>query len=222
MAPLLETSPTLGIVPLFAELAPAELDEIERQTKLKRYRRQTVIIEAGDESQTLYLLLSGHAKAYVEDETGKELVLQELKPGDYFGELALLGGIQRTASVMSLTDCEVRLLPGGAFQRLLRSRPELAAHLIRHLAWRVAALTDQVRDLGLLSAYERIKKVLIEGATCVGDRWITPRMTQQGLADRAGCSREMVSRIIRDLRIGGYILCEDRRFIIQRELPPRW
>jgi CRP/FNR family cyclic AMP-dependent transcriptional regulator len=216
------TASDLSSIPLFAGLAREEIEEIQRRTRLRRYRKNTVIIKAGDESSTLYLLLSGRAEAYVEDEAGRALVVREFAPGDHFGELALLGGTVRTASVLTLTECEARLLPGSAFQPLVRSRPELAVHLIGQLARRLVECTDQVRDLGLLSAYERIRKVLTDSATRVDDRMITPCMSQQDLADRAGCSRETVSRIIRDLRTGGYVVFQEKRFIIQRDLPPRW
>jgi CRP/FNR family cyclic AMP-dependent transcriptional regulator len=216
------TDPSLSCIPLFAELDAAELAEIELQTKLKRYRKQTVIIETGDDSSTLYLLLSGRAKVYVDDSAGKELILQELGPGDHFGELAVLGGSQRTASVMTLTDCAVRSLSGRAFQDLLSSRPRLALHLIKRLAQRVTKLTDQVRDLGLLSSYQRIVKILLEAAESEDGRLITPALTQQSLADRAGCSREMVSRILGDLRTGGYLSQDGKRVVILRKLPQRW
>jgi len=213
---------SLSAVPLFAELNDDELSEVEFRTKLRRYRKQTVIIEAGDETSTLYLLLSGRARVYVDDDAGKTLTLRELAPGDHFGELALLGGTQRTASIVTLSDCEVRLLPGAAFQDLLVSSPRIALHVMRHLAQRVADLTDQLRDLGLLSSYQRIAKILTESATPEDGRLITPPLTQQSLAERARCSREMVSRILSDLRTGDYLHQEGKRFVILRKLPRRW
>jgi CRP/FNR family cyclic AMP-dependent transcriptional regulator len=214
--------PALSTIPLFADIDAAELAELERRTKVKRYRKRTVIIEEGDESSTLYLLLSGRAKVYVEDDAGKELVVRELGPGDHFGELALLGGSSRTASVMSVEDCEVRLLSGSDFQGALTARPQLALHLVRNLARQVARLTDKLRDFGLLSTYQRITKVLVEAAVEEDRKLITPPMTQQELAEQVGCSREMVSRIIGDLRAGGYLSQEGKRFVLLRRLPQRW
>jgi CRP/FNR family cyclic AMP-dependent transcriptional regulator len=212
----------LSQVPLFADLDPAALAALEEQTKLKRYQKRTVIIEKGDESSTLYVLESGRAKVYVADDAGKEMVLRELGPGEHFGELALLGGSPRTASVMTLTDCEVRLLTGAVFKDFLARHPEAALALIRHLARQVADLTDTASDLALLSVYGRIAKVLMEHAREEQGRLITGPLTQQHVADRVGCSREMVSRIVGDLKTGGYISVEGKRFVLERKLPERW
>ena len=212
----------LAQVPLFADLDPAVLFALERHTKLRRYQKRTVIIEKGEESSVLYVLESGRAKVYVADDSGKEILLRELGPGDHFGELALLGGSPRTASVMTLTDCEVRMLTGVVFKDFLAKQPEVALWLIRHLARQVADLTDTASDLALLSVYRRIAKVLDEGAREEDGRRITGPLTQQYIADRVGCSREMVSRIVGDLKTGGYVSVEGKRFVLERRLPERW
>ncbi|MCF7984816.1 MAG: Crp/Fnr family transcriptional regulator [Thiohalocapsa sp.] len=214
--------PTLRSVPFFASLDEADLKAIESQTKIKRYRKKTIIIEKGDESSSLYLLLDGRAKVYVADDAGKEVVLRELGPGDHFGELALLSGSPRTASVMTLTDCELCLLTGAVFRGFLLDHPEAALRLIRELALQVASLTDMVSDMALLSVYGRVAKVLVESAKDEDGRSITAPLTHQGIADRVGCSREMVSRIIGDLKTGGYVAMEGKRFVLQRKLPERW
>ena len=212
----------LAQVPLFADLDPAALSALEQQTKVKRYQKRTVIIEKGEESSILYVLERGRAKVYVADDAGKEIVLRELGPGDHFGELALLGGSPRTASVMTLTDCEARLLTGSVFRDFLAKHPEVALVLIRHLARQVADLTDTASDLALLSVYGRIAKILVESAQDEDGRLITGPLTQQHIADRVGCSREMVSRIVGDLRTGGYVSLEGKRFVLERKLPERW
>lgn len=212
----------LDRVPLFADLDAEALAELENHTKRKHYQKRTVIIERGDESSTLYVLESGRAKVYIADDAGKEVVLRELGPGDHFGELALLGGSPRTASVMSLTDCEVLVLTGPVFKAFLAAHPEVALLLICHLARQVADLTDTASDMALLTVYGRVAKLLSEHAEEEGGRLITRALTQQGIADRVGCSREMVSRILGDLKTGGYISTEGKRFVIERKLPERW
>lgn len=212
----------LSRVPLFASLPPGDLAVLADQTKVKRYRPQTIIIDKGDTSAALYLLLAGRVKVFVADEAGKEIVLRELGPGDHFGELALVSESPRTASVMTLTACELRLLTGTVFQAFLIEHPGIALHLIRNLARCVTSLTDQVSDLALLSVYGRVAKVLVESAVDEDGRTITGPLTQQLIADRAGCSREMVSRILGDLHTGGYCSREGRRFILHRRLPAHW
>ncbi|MBK1630188.1 hypothetical protein CKO31_05405 [Thiohalocapsa halophila] len=222
MPSLRRSQAMLANVPLFADLDADALAAIEQQTKRKHYQKRTVIIEKGDESSSLYVLEQGRAKVYVADDAGREIVLRELGPGDHFGELALLGGSPRTASVETLTDCDVRLLTGPVFKDFLAKHPEVALSLIRHLVRQVADLTDTASDLALLSVYGRIAKVLVDQSRDEGGRLMTPPLTQQQIADRVGCSREMVSRIIGDLKTGGYISLEGKRFVLERKLPERW
>ena len=212
----------LDRVPIFANLDAAALEELHQHTKRKHYQKRTVIIEKGDESSTLYVLVSGRAKVYIADDAGKEVVLRELEPGDHFGELALLGGSPRSASVMSLTDCEVLVLTGVVFKEFLAAHPEVALQLIGHLARQVVDLTDTASDMALLTVYGRIAKLLVQNAVEEDGRLITAPLTQQGMADRVGCSREMVSRILGDLKTGGYISTEGKRFVLERKLPERW
>jgi CRP/FNR family cyclic AMP-dependent transcriptional regulator len=209
-------------VPLFSSLDPTQLAEVERRTTLRRCRKGTVIVERGDEASTLHVLIEGRAKVYVADDSGREIVLKELKAGDHFGELAMLGGSPRTASVMTLTDCELRSLTGSVFQELMATQPGIAMQLIRSLAERVVGLTDMVSDLALLSVYGRIAKLLVESAALEDGRFLTGPLTQQSIADRVGCSREMVSRIVGDLKTGGYLSVEGKRFVLNRRLPERW
>jgi len=209
-------------IPLFEGLEPDELAEIERQANTKRYRKSTVVIEKGDEFHALYVLVSGRAKVFVSNDVGKEIVLSELGPGDHFGELALFGGFPRSASVMTLTDCEMRLLTAGMFRQVLAGHPEMALRIIGQLSLKVAVLTERVSDLALLSVYARVAKVLSEEVSEDGGRQVTPVLTQQSIADRVGCSREMVSRILTDLKTGGYVSIEGKRFVLHRRLPERW
>jgi len=213
----------VGTASLFKPIPHRAEAPCHAHTKRKHYQKRTVIIEKGDESSTLYVLASGRAKVYIADDAGKEVVLRELGPGDHFGELALLGDSPRTASVMSLTDCEVLVLTGPVFKEFLAHHPEVALQLICHLARQVADLTDTASDMALLTVYGRVAKLLAEHAEEdeVG-RLITAPLTQQGIADRVGCSREMVSRILGDLKTGGYISSEGKRFVLERKLPERW
>jgi CRP/FNR family cyclic AMP-dependent transcriptional regulator len=214
--------PTLCTIPLFSALDDEAREALQQQTKRKRYQKRTIIIEKGDESSALYVLESGRAKVYVADDSGKEMLLRELGPGDHFGELAMLGELPRTASVMTLTDCEVRILTAAVFKQTMAEHPAIAVGLIREMAREVARLTETASDMALLSVYERIVKVLNECAEEDDGRRITMPLTQQRIAEQVGCSREMVSRIVGDLKTGGYISLEGKRFVIERKLPERW
>lgn len=212
----------LEAVPLLSGLSREELADIERHAATKRYRRNTVIIERGDEANSLYLLVEGRVKVYVADAEAREIVLNEEGPGAHLGELALLGETRRTASVATLEDSTFLVLTKQSFRQCLADHPGIAYNLIRHLVERVDRLTEEVSDLALLDVYGRIAKTLTEAAIEEDGRLITGRLTQQDLADRVGCSREMVSKILKDLRTGGYLSVEGKRFVIERKLPPRW
>ena len=212
----------LDQVYLFEGLSPGELKTIEQHAVTKKYRKNTVIIERGDDANALYFVVDGQVKAYVADDSGKEIILNEQGRGAVVGELALLAEIPRTASVMTLEDSEFLVLSRHSFMQCLKDHPNIAFNLIRALARQVQSLTESVTDFALLDVYGRIAKILTESAVPEGDQLITPKFTHQHIADRVGSSREMVSKILKDLRLGGYLSTEGKRYILHRKLPARW
>lgn len=207
---------------LFAGMDSQDIETLERHTVRKAYRKNTVIIERGDDANTLFILIEGRAKAFVADEDGREIVLSEMEPGAHIGELALLRGIPRTASVMTLEDSVFLVLTKHSFLQCLADHPQIALNLISDLIDRVQILTQSVSDLALLDVYGRIIKVITDNAEEVDGRLMTPRLTHQEIADRIGASREMVSRILKDLRNGGYLSVKNKHLIIERPLPAKW
>ncbi len=212
----------LNQVYLFEGLNDEELAAIEKHGAIKRYRKNTVIIEHGDDANALYILLDGEAKVYVADDKGKEIVLRQQGPGGVLGELALLAEMPRTASVMTVEDSEFLVLAKRSFAQCLEDHPNIAFNLVRALARQVQALTESVTDFALLDVYGRIAKILSESAVEEGGQTITPKFTHQQIADRVGASREMVSKILKDLKLGGYLSAEGKRYILHRRLPAKW
>jgi CRP/FNR family transcriptional regulator, cyclic AMP receptor protein len=212
----------LESVSLFSSLTPETVADMETHTHVKRYRRNTVVIERGDDSNSLYVIVAGRVKIYATGDDGKEIVLNELGPGDHFGELALIGEFRRTASAMTLEDSELRMLGKTDFQQYLEQHPSIAFELIRHLTCEVRRLSDELADMALLDVYGRVAKVLKESAAEEDGCLITPPLTQQAIAARCGCSREMVNRVLKELKIGGYVGNKGKRLILNRELPARW
>lgn len=207
---------------LFEGLSKEEITTIERHTVSKRYRKNTVIIEKGDEANALYILCRGQVMAYVSDDSGKEVVLSQQGPGAILGELALLADIPRTASVITAEDCDFLVLTKRSFMQCLEAHPSIAFNLIRALAKQVQSLTQSVTDFALLDVYGRIAKVLRDSAEKEDGRMITPKFTHQLIADRVGASREMVSKILKDLKLGGYLTAEGKRYVLHRNLPAKW
>lgn len=212
----------LAQVPLFSRLSEDELEEVERQAVHRRYRARTVIIEQGDDAGNLFFLVQGRVKIFVVGEDSREVVLGERGPGGYVGELAPLFEGKRTASVATLEDSDFLVLTRQSFERFLQARPSIALALVRDLAKKVQGLSDDVSDYALLDVYGRIAKLLKRSAVEESGEMITAPLTHQDIADRVASSREMVSKILKDLRVGGYIEIVKKRIILREELPPRW
>ncbi|HSQ02660.1 MAG TPA: helix-turn-helix domain-containing protein, partial [Burkholderiales bacterium] len=143
-------------------------------------------------------------------------------PGDYFGEMVLDGG-PRSASVMTLAPSRFAVISKGKFRQFLFDHPEFAIHLIEKLIHRVRVLTANVKSLALMDVYGRVARLLLELAVkSNGQLVVEQRLTQQEIASRVGASREMISRILKDLTEGGYITVEKRRITINRTPPQHW
>lgn len=186
------------------------------------YPKNAAIIAEGDPSDWLYVIVSGRLKVYLRDDTGREVVLATRGPGEYVGEMALDSGV-RTASVMTLEPCELSVVSQQAFLEFIASEPGAAFSLIRTLIRRAREASENIRNLALLDVYGRIARLLLELATEQDGKLVVQEpLTQKDIAERVGCSREMVSRIFTDLSSGGYISFEGRRVHIERMLPKRW
>src|SRR5688572_12470606 len=204
-----------------ATLTAAELDEISRHGVVREFRDRTMLLSEGDESDSLYIILQGRVRAFVSDPQGREAVLSVLGPGEYFGEIALDEG-PRSASIMTLEPCRMLVVPRAEFAQFVKGSPTFAMHFINHLIGRIRALTDNVRSLALMDAYGRVARLLLESSVTEDGRQYVPKLTQVEIASRVGCSREMVSRIFKDLVQGGYIAMAPDRIVIHRKPPARW
>jgi CRP/FNR family cyclic AMP-dependent transcriptional regulator len=203
-------------------LTPAELEEISRHATTREFRARTVLLSEGDETDNLYIILEGRVRAYVSDSDGREAVLSVMGPGEFFGEIAFDKG-PRSASVITLDPCRMLVVPREDFAEFVKRSPAFALHFIDHLIGRIRTLTDNVRSLALMDAYGRVARLLLEGAiTENGVQFIPEKLTQAEIASRVGCSREMVSRIFKDLVQGHYITLEPERIVINRKPPSRW
>ena len=189
---------------------------------VRSYARNVVVVNEGDATDSLYVVLSGRVKAFVSDENGKEIIVSTIGGGDYFGELVLDGGA-RSASIMTLEASRFFVIPHRDVEALLATNPEFARNLMHKLIGKVRSLTARVLDLALKDVYGRLVKYLEESAVDEGGRRLVPgRLTQSEIAAHIGGSREMVSRILRDLAAGGYVSVEAKRIILHRKLPAHW
>jgi CRP/FNR family cyclic AMP-dependent transcriptional regulator len=208
---------------LFPDLTPESLKQIAEHGTIRTYPKNAVLIHEGDLTDSFYVILKGKVKVYASDEDGKEIILNLQGSGEYFGELALIDAAPRSASVMTMEPSKLAIVSRADFERFLSQHPSIAIELIRSLAQRVRSLTESVKSLALLDVYGRVARTLLDLATEEGGELaIRQRLTHQDIANMVGASREMVSRIMKDLINGGYIRIEDRCIIIRHKLPPGW
>jgi CRP/FNR family transcriptional regulator, cyclic AMP receptor protein len=189
---------------------------------VKNFPTNAVLVNEDDDSDSIFIVLKGKVKVYGAGANGREVVYTTLGPGEYFGEMTLDGG-PRSASVMTMEASTCVVISGANVRDFLGSHPDFALHLIRKLIGLIRRSTDTVKRLALDDVYTRISKLLHELAQDDGGRLVVnEKLTQQDIADRVGSSREMVSRIFKQLTIGGYVANEGKRIVLLKKLPARW
>ncbi|MCC7547920.1 MAG: cyclic nucleotide-binding domain-containing protein [Burkholderiales bacterium] len=189
---------------------------------VRSYAKHTVLVQEGDRSNQIYIVLEGRLKVYLADSEGREIIVDVLGPGQYFGEMALEGD-PRSASVMTLEPSRLSVVERDTFKDFLAANPDAAYALAVTLIRRARNLTRAVGDLALLDVYGRVARLLLDSAREEnGQLVVAERMSQQEIGRRVGASREMVWRILDDLRQGEYIAMEQGRIVIRQPLPKRW
>ena len=203
-------------------LDPRQLEAIARHGVIREYRPRTMVVTEGERTDALYIILEGKVRAFLGDANGKEVSLSVMGPGEYFGEVAFDQG-PRSASVITVEPSKLVVVPGAEFASFVAHNPEFGQHFIRKLIHHIRVLTENVRSLALMDAYGRVARLLLETAVRRdGEHFVPERLTQAEIASRVGCSREMVSRIFKDLVAGHYITIEPDRIVINRAPPARW
>lgn len=188
----------------------------------RNYRKNRVIIRQGDDTSNMFILVQGQMRVYVEDEQGKQLTVRMLRSGDAFGEVALIGDFPRTANVETMIDSVVAAFPRGSYLAFLRDYPELTLALAKNLANMVRDTTEELSSIALSDVYGRLAHILNKYAETQGDEKRVPRFTHRELAGMIGSSREMVSKVMKELEKGEYVSVQDKHYLIDRPLPETW
>ena len=217
----MQASPPLPADPL-TEL-PAPLRTLASRGEPRRYRKGTLLIQEGDHGDTLFIILSGRLKAFSNDERDREIVYGVYGPGEYLGEMSLDGG-PRSASVITLEATACVVITRHTLREHIAVNPEFAFELLARVIHRARMATQSARSMALLDVYGRVVRLLNELASVQADgaRVIKERLTHADIASRVGCSREMVSRLMKDLESGGFLSNDSKAIRLAKTLPARW
>ena len=193
-------------VPLLASFPDEQLRVLTAVVNRRSVPRGTVVIAAGDPTDALYIVISGRLKVMMSDAEGKEVILSLLGAGEYFGEMGLIDDSPRSASVVATEPCELLAIARRDFKRCMAENFEMATTVMRGLVRRLRDADRKIGSLALLDVYGRVARLLIDMAEEVdGQKIVTHKIAKQDIAKMIGASREMVSRVMKDLQIGGFI-----------------
>jgi len=186
----------------------------------RHYRSGTVLINEGDEGGSLFLIREGAVQAYVQGPAGRVLTLSTYRAGEYVGEMALDGG-PRSASIVTIESTTCSVISPVALRAHIHREPDFAIDLIMRLIQRTRIATESARGLALLDVYGRVRKLLqdeSERDEGTGEL-VVKNITHQDIANRIGASREMISKILKELSHGGYISTGRRQITLLKALP---
>lgn len=204
---------------------PEELRGLAARGVIRSYPKKAVLINEAETGDSLFVLLKGSCKAFAMDESGREITYSTIHAGDYFGEMSLDGG-PRSASVITIEPSTCAVVSRAAISEHLAAHPEFAMTLVVQVIRRARAATEAARNMALMDVYGRLVSVLEKHdgvSTTHADGSIAlEAITHQEIASRVGASREMVSRLLKDLEKGGYIEMGTKRLVLLKKLPARW
>ena len=205
-------------VPLFSMLTVEQAQTIADGVVKRRYRRGEIIVEQGRKSDALFILLSGRARVITSDARGREVILAVLEAGDYLGEMSLIDNEPHSATVRAEVQTDVLVLGRAEFSTCLPDNSSLSYAILRGLVARLRNADRQIESLALLDVYGRVARALLDMAEDEeGRRVIRSKVSRQDLAKVVGASREMVSRVMKDLEERGVIETQENGSVIIKE-----
>ena len=214
-------SDALSVVPLFAGLDEEGLASLVRGMRIRRFRRAETVFHVGDPGDALFIVMSGSIKITLPADTGDEAILATLRPGDFFGELALLDGAPRSATAVAIEPTETFILARDRFRELIATEPVMREALLATMAAEVRRLTHHVEELHFLDITGRLASRLARlaaepGATPNPDGTIrlAGPLTQGDLAAMIGCTRQSVNKLLGMFTDDGLIRLERDRIVI--------
>jgi CRP/FNR family cyclic AMP-dependent transcriptional regulator len=200
-------------LPLFSSLAGPELAALLPSVQRRSYPARSIILRGGEPADGLYGILSGRVRVLIGDGEGHELIVSVLGPDEFFGELGLIDGGPRVASVQSQEPCEVLHVPRKTILECLQHNPAVAIAMLRTVIDRLQDAHRRIERLALMDVYARVAGLLIESAREANGEWLVEAGSEQ-IGAMVGASREMVSRVIKDMIEKGFVRRRKRKLIV--------
>jgi CRP/FNR family transcriptional regulator, cyclic AMP receptor protein len=206
-------------VPIFADLEEKELERIAKLGTRQKYKRGNIVVLEKESGAALFVIISGKVKVVRTDEEGREVILSMFGPGEFFGEMSLLDGLARSASVVAVSKSELFMIHRRDFLESLHQFPAIGIALLAEMAMRLRKADMQIKSLSLKDAAGRVANVLLILADDVGvfrkgKVEIDDLPLQQDVANMAGTSRETVSRMLHEFVREGSIHLKGNKLTI--------
>ena len=207
MSTMLSNLDLLRRVPLFSLLTVAQAEVISGAVIKRRFKRGEALVEQGQKSNALFILLTGRARVVTSDSRGREVILATLDQGDYLGEMSIIDNEPHSATVRAEVQTDVLMLGRTEFARCLTENASMSLVVMRGLVKRLRHADRKIESLALLDVYGRVAHALLDFAVAdaQGQLLVKDKISRQDLAKMVGASREMVSRVMKDLEERGFI-----------------
>jgi CRP-like cAMP-binding protein len=206
-------------VPLFAMLTDAQASAVSDAVVKRRYKRGESIVEQGKKSNALFIMLTGRARVISADSRGREVILATLQSGDYIGEMSLIDNEPHSATVQAEIQTDVLELARLDFARCLPENNSMAYAVMKGLVQRLRHADRKIESLALMDVYGRVARALLEFAVPAADGQmvIRDKISRSDIAKMVGASREMVSRVMKDLEERGFVQSQDNGSMLIKE-----
>jgi CRP/FNR family transcriptional regulator, cyclic AMP receptor protein len=206
-------------VPLFAMLTATQAEGVAEAVIKRRFKRGELVVEQGKKSNALFIILNGRCRVFTSDARGREVILANLQSGDYIGEMSLIDNESHSATVRAEVQTDVLMLGRLEFARCLPENTSMAYAVMKGLVQRLRSADRKIESLALMDVYGRVARALMEASEpdTDGGHIIRTKVSRQDLAKMVGASREMVSRVMKDLEERGFIETQTTGAVLIRD-----
>jgi CRP/FNR family cyclic AMP-dependent transcriptional regulator len=209
----------LRSVPMFSLLPGDQLLLLTQLLLRKPYPKNSIVMAAGDPADALYIVISGRLKVMMSDKEGREIILAILRQGEVFGEMGLIDQAPRSATVVAMESSELLTITRTDFTKCLQKNFDLTMNVIRGLAKRLREADKQIGSLALLDVCGRVARLLLEMAETVdGQKVVTKKLPKKQIAKMIGATREMVTRVMKEMETNGHIEVRAHQILLRESL----